>query len=58
MNRLEQFQLVWLLQELANDSKILGEHYFSQDLDHEADRCFDRMRRARAAADQLTGEQP
>jgi hypothetical protein len=54
MNKLERSQLVWLLQDLANDSKVLGEHYFNTDFDYDAERCFDRMRRARAAAERLS----
>jgi hypothetical protein len=53
MGRLERHQLIWLLQELANDSKVLGEHYFGTDHDYDAERCFERMRRARAAAERL-----
>jgi hypothetical protein len=55
MDKLKRHQLVWLLQELANDSKVLGEYHFGTDHDYDAERCFDRMRRARAAAEWLRG---
>jgi hypothetical protein len=58
MDPFQKQRLVWLLEELAADSKTLGDHYFMTDVDQSAAECFDRVSRAKHYIQILQQELP